>query len=268
MAIRDADLSSDGRSIVMITFDSQHQPSPGKLEQWTSATTRPLDVQQQFLTTVRFSPDGRLIAVGTRTGTLLFFDVESHARLEQHAIATGQGIIPSLEFSPDGRRLATTGQNNTVKIFDLEFGKQGELQSVRESQTLGPFDLLSWSVAFSPDGKRLLIGRSATELWQLEPQEMLRTVPGSAVAFSPDGETFATGGGELTTSLRIWKTETGEVVHKLAAGHDCPVFAIAFSPSGKRIVSGSRSFEPRMLGKVRCWDAATGEPWPDFGEAK
>jgi len=52
-------------------------------------------------------------------------------------------------------------------------------------------------------------------------------------------------------SVRVWDAATGAERHVLQ-GHSGPVYAIAFSPDGRLIVSGSDD------GTVRVWDAATG----------
>ncbi|KAK5673979.1 hypothetical protein LTS10_013255 [Elasticomyces elasticus] len=72
----------------------------------------------------------------------------------------------------------------------------------------------------------------------------------SAVAFSPDGKTVASGSWDKT--VRLWDRATGEERQKLE-GHDDGVCAVAFSPDGKTVASGSWDKT------VRLWDAATGE---------
>jgi WD40 repeat protein len=269
--IRDADLSADGRRLALITFESLNQTVPGRLELWdveASAAVQRFDAQEQFPACVRLSPNGRLLATGTIQGQVLFFDATTGRQADALSKAAHQGIIPFLAFSPDGARLASEDQNGVLKIWKLGFDEQGDLQSVDESHTLGPFPSFAISFAFSPDGKQFLVGHAESELWQLDPVKKLRSVPGSAVAFAPDGATFATGGGALGGSARVWETKSGKERCQLLGGHTSPVFTLIFSPSGKRIVSGSRDFELNQKGSVRCWNAATGEAVPDFGDVQ
>jgi WD40 repeat protein len=52
--------------------------------------------------------------------------------------------------------------------------------------------------------------------------------------------------------VRLWDAHTGEPVRTLA-GHKSGVGAVAFSPAGTTVASGSGD------GTVRLWDARTGE---------
>ena len=54
--------------------------------------------------------------------------------------------------------------------------------------------------------------------------------------------------------MRVWDAATGQPVGQPLTGHTDPVTSVAFSPDGKRIVSGSWDKT------VRVWDAATGQP--------
>ena len=71
-----------------------------------------------------------------------------------------------------------------------------------------------------------------------------------AIAFAPDGKTFATASGDQTVG--IWDIATGRKWATLA-GHAHWVLTAAFSPDGKRVASGG------MDGTVKLWDADTGQ---------
>jgi hypothetical protein len=70
---------------------------------------------------VSFSPDGRLLAVGDRSGSLQVWEMNSGARVLE--IAGDQGAIHRVCFSPDGRTVATAGSNSTVLLWDLAPGR-------------------------------------------------------------------------------------------------------------------------------------------------
>jgi len=129
-----------------------------------------------------------------------------------------------------------------------------------------------YSVAFSPDGKRIVTGGGdplkpnqpgEVKVWDADTgteKLALKGLTGSvySVCFSPDGKRILTGSWDNTA--RVWDADTG--TEKLALkGHTGYVFSVCFSPDGKRIVSGSweLDWQRRALpGEVKVWDAETG----------
>ncbi|KAG8914109.1 hypothetical protein FRC02_005111, partial [Tulasnella sp. 418] len=75
------------------------------------------------------------------------------------------------------------------------------------------------------------------------------SAPITAVAYSPDGETIATGGDD--NRVIIWDSRTGAQIHILE-GHSARVWAVAFSSNDRLLASGSAD------GSVRIWNSATG----------
>ena len=73
-----------------------------------------------------------------------------------------------------------------------------------------------------------------------------------ALAFSPTGETLASGGRD--TTVRLWDVRTGELLRTLI-GHTDRVMSVVYSPDGKMLASAG-SFEDNT---VCLWDVQTGQ---------
>jgi WD domain, G-beta repeat len=115
------------------------------------------------------------------------------------------------------------------------------------------------SVAFSPDGRRLvaasgniayvLDSRDGRELARVNHNKMIGVI--WSVAFSPDGTRIATASGDHTA--RVWSSENGRellcVRHLSALGF---VRAVAFSPGGQWLATAAGDHT------VRIWDTHDG----------
>ena len=96
---------------------------------------------------VRFSPDGRFLALGCARGIVALWDL-AHRRY----FATWSGHFLStfgLAFSDDGRRLLTTGRNprDAVKLWDVATRK--------ELLVLPAEGQIFFDAGFSPDGNTI-----------------------------------------------------------------------------------------------------------------
>jgi WD40 repeat protein len=69
-----------------------------------------------------------------------------------------------------------------------------------------------------------------------------------SVAFSPDGKRIVSG--SLDKTLRLWDAQSGQPIGDPLQGHQDSVSSVAFSPDGKRIVSGSSDKT------LRLWEIA------------
>jgi WD40 repeat protein/tRNA A-37 threonylcarbamoyl transferase component Bud32 len=159
--------------------------------------------------------------------------------------------IFSVDFSPDGRRVAAALQDGRVGIFDLESGDQYFFPAHEQ---------YVFSVKFQPQGEYLASAgadRKVT-LWNLRTREPVFTKSGHegryaglayAVAFSPDGQTFAAPSDENTVC--VWSVPGGSLIRHLS-GHARMVSSVVFSPDGRLLAAGS------FDNKVIIWNVEDG----------
>lgn len=172
--------------------------------------------------------------------------------------------IFSLSLSPDEKTLASGCLDNTVKLWNLETRDLICTLAKRKDPI--------HSVTFSPDGKWLVSGgenkykhadgkKTTIYLWNVDSQELIKTFLGhdlrvNALAFSPDGQTLASGSNDAT--VRLWDINLGRQLHILE-GHSSNINTVAFSPDGRSLISSGG-------GGIKVWNVQTGELQRTFSE--
>jgi WD40 repeat protein len=205
---------------------------------WDAASRREIRAFQgdgAVIAGVAFSPDGRWLAATDVAGTLRLWDVTTGqgvrtvdaqpsnpeavaAALAPARPAVGPRPSPArrraascIAFSSDGKRLAWTGEDMTVTIWDLTAlpsSLPGVLEAVPDAVTFRAHASLVTSLAFSPDGKRLVTAGEdkAVKLWDTKTGQEALTLRGHngvgrCVAFSPDARFIAAAGDDGTITL-------------------------------------------------------------------
>jgi WD40 repeat protein len=87
---------------------------------WSIATQENISTLSGYeagVLNLAFSPDGRLIATGSRDGSVRIWDVAKARTLA--TLNAHQGSVLSLAFSPDGQTLATVGEDRLGKLWNL-----------------------------------------------------------------------------------------------------------------------------------------------------
>lgn len=213
-------------------------PAPGEATKAIAPLAIP-DIPPQVsvvspVSSVKFSPDGKLLAVGGYQEVRLV-DVATDkpvATLSGHA-----DYVRSLAFSPDGKMLAAAGgppqRGGEIKIWDVN--------SHRLLKTLTGHKDCIYSVAWSPDGKLLASGSydRMVKLWNVSTGQEVKNLQDHidavfAVAFSPDGKYLASASQDR--GVKIWNVATGERLYTLGDATD-GLTSLAYSPSGKQVAA-------------------------------
>ena len=272
----DGNLAAFGTAVKNQIVDSEYQakiflfnPSDLQTELGTSAFLKVLDGHQAMVTSLAFSPDGKLLVSSGYDRFVKFWDVASGRLLGQVGIADTPS---SLTFSSDGTKLAVASNLEVVSIDPIarQIGT-----SIQEAG--------GGSLSFSPDGSHVYVN-SAGSIKIVDPiagrvtltfPDAFALVPtmsvsadGSVIrvtyespesvegfALSPDGTKIVTytldrsvdtSSGADNVRLATWDARTGKYVSEVKFSGDL-VHTISFSPDGNLLGIGNRN-------EIWIWD--------------
>ena len=158
-------------------------------------------------------PGWALFASGGFDHTVRLWNADTGEQVGQ-PLTGDSGQLSGVAFSPDGQRIASVNATGELRVRDVN----------TQQETLGPVT--------SPHSTA-----SAPTLWTL--------------AYSPDGNTIATGGDD--GNVWLWNAQDLKPIGPPLRANDQGVYSVAFSPNGGILASGGADNE------VRLWDVRTGE---------
>ena len=207
------------------------------------------DAHKESITCVSVSPDGKMIASGSRDKTVRLWYAETETL--HKTLKGNRKPILSLTFSPDGRSIASTSEDKTVRVWNVDTG--------RRTHTFKTNSEHLHRVVFSPNGNTLASSSfdGIIHQWDLKKGKHKNTIVGHGhgfasknIVFSNDKITAATTYGD--NHIILYDVNTQEI-QAVLTGHKKRVNCLSFSSDGKILASGSQDKT------IRLWDVNIGE---------
>jgi DNA-binding beta-propeller fold protein YncE len=231
----------------------------GELQLWDVAgrkLKRSITLTNDTLFGVSFSPDGKELAFGATDNSIYVFEAATGKQISK--ITDHDAWVFGTAFSQDGTQVASVSRDRALKLTDVVHGifieninaLKGELVAIarqpkHDNVLVGGEDGLP-VLYMMHRPHALVIGDTSTVIREFEKQNG----PVVSVAFSPDGELIAVGGG--SEDVNVYKTGTGERVASLK-GHEGGIYSVAFNPSAQQLAAAG------FDGRVRIYDLKSGQ---------
>lgn len=255
---------------------------------WRLATPQELGQHLGAVGTVAFSPNGQILATGSRDQTIKLWNLATgeviktltgdgspiwsldfsssgsdlaagsyYWRILEWNLETGETYIPlqqsgavwSVKISPDERLIASASSDQTVKIWDRQSG-------YILYDFLDHNDIV-YAVDWTSNGRTLVSASKdqTIKVFDVQTGTIRLTLTGHSdqvrsVSISADGNTLVSGSYDDT--VKVWNLTTGKLIHTLT-GHSGDVLSVDISPDNQLIVSGSKDQT------IKIWKLQTGE---------
>ena len=238
LKLRSISYFNEGKDLLLSTYDS--------ISLYDVATKKWKETlyKQDSIVLTYLSPRSDVIAVRLSNNRLGLLDVSSR----KIKMLKGFKDVPySISFSSDGKQVVYASLDSVIHINDVNTGRQ--IHTI-------PWDKKVSTVLFVDNGKRLLVRNDSTiSIWSVADSKCIKTwiVPEfspsySIVKLSPDRKHILCSN---ESTMFIWELESGKLISTLA-GHISSIYACAFSPDGKYVVSTSHDT------MVKLWDWKSG----------
>jgi RNA polymerase sigma factor (sigma-70 family) len=288
--------SPDGKRLAARLMEQTGKGSGWVIRVWDlpgGAKSRVYEIDRAFW--LGWSGTGEPLAMSLEQGGLRLHELAAgrSRRFDCPDLPQPQQFNYTVSAATTGARVIAVGDGNRRAIHLLD------TTADRPRRTLDPKGGIIYTLAFSPDGARLLsVTSAALQMWDVASGKVVYTVESKdrirTARFSPDGKWLAVAAGGW--SIAFWDAATGKERGRTQRDTDYAE-QFAFSPDGKTFASLARhgsavhiwdvpsgrlhtepvghthwphafSFAPdgrrvatgALDGSVHVWDPATGEP--------
>jgi WD40 repeat protein/predicted Ser/Thr protein kinase len=264
--------SPDGQWLYSASFD-------GEVRRWniSNGTGESIILHGKQVTKLAVSSDGRLLASSSHDGTVRLWSPDDPGR-SRILVERGRAVM-DVAFDPSGRYLASAWKDGTVELHDLESGELAALAGHEEAVYGVSFDEQGARVLTTS-------GDHTAKLWRVRDQALLATLSGHeaevyhgrilsedrVVTAADDGTVrlhdLTTGHSRILaqharaiTSLDIHADKVvsaaldgtmlvssleGSAAPLPLPAHDDMTWAVAFTPDGQQVASGSFDTTARL----------------------
>ncbi len=223
--------------------------SDGSVRIWdTASRTRLAEIRDGGFgrKSVAFGPDARTVAVAAAGRPITIFNTTTAQPVTEFPAA---GSRPLVLFGNDADTLYTLTADG-LEILDVPSGKRLRLLPSEEVTT----------AALTPNTRTLAVGRAdgGVEIWGVGDREFVRRADFAAhdrgveaIAFSPAGTTFTTGGADARRcgSGRPWAAVASA---RTITGHTGAVVGVAYSPDGHHLITAATDRTVRVWNMEAC----------------
>ncbi|MFT3893801.1 MAG: TIR domain-containing protein [Anaerolineales bacterium] len=193
--------------------------------------------------TVKFSPNGQYLAIGTKIGKVFLWRVGPSSKLIYDGPTHPKSNYAVLAFSKDSSWLLTGGGDSYSRLTKTDGSPKAAIPHGDWVEDVAFSPDGSWYVTVSDDNKvRVIDTLTNAELLTMSHSGFVQRVK-----VSEDGQWIASTG--YDNVVNIWDADTGNLMIQFAlGGHGS---AIAFNQDATRIVAGNEN------GDVSIWDISS-----------
>jgi WD40 repeat protein len=192
---------------------------------------------QEPITSISFSPDGKIIAWLTEAGTLKLRNIYEKSTKE---FKDPEGRIYNFIFSHDQKKLVSINNNSSVRLWNID---------ARSSKKFKLFDSNIIGVNLSNDGKSInTFGWGRLKVWHSNSNLINNNVLllDSNIKFSPKTQILASFGRSSAIQISSPDNINTRTRSEWLTGHTQSVVTLSFSPDGRMLASGSNDYTVKL----------------------